>query len=324
MKILLILNDPPYGTERSYNGLRLAKTLGSRGAEITVFLLADAVVCAKAGQKVLQGYYNLELMVKSIARQGDVLLCGTCMDARGLADKELVEGAQRSARAQPERVGALATREKDGGRTIAHLAGVPRGHGAPRRKDRSELREALEARVGARALVDRELDRLGGDTTLAVGPAVLDRHRHDLILETPLPDRREHGVESDGADESCDDEITGLGRDAVEPGIAGHDLGDVRPARSERGTNDRNVRRVRDRDDARSVALRLLDQSFDAVAGGDRDDVEARRVLLDDVEGLLADAARAAEDREPLATHGRPWPSRTCAPVMPKRRSRAW
>jgi len=23
MKILLILNDPPYGTERSYNGLRL-------------------------------------------------------------------------------------------------------------------------------------------------------------------------------------------------------------------------------------------------------------------------------------------------------------
>lgn len=96
MKILLIFNDPPYGSERSYNGLRLAKALVGKGAEVTAFLMADAVVCAKAGQKVPQGYYNLELMVKSIARKGDVLLCGTCMDARGLTDEELVESAQRS------------------------------------------------------------------------------------------------------------------------------------------------------------------------------------------------------------------------------------
>jgi uncharacterized protein involved in oxidation of intracellular sulfur len=61
-----------------------------------VFLMADAVACAKAGQKVPQGYYNLELMVKSVARKGEVLLCGTCMDARGLTDAETVEGARRS------------------------------------------------------------------------------------------------------------------------------------------------------------------------------------------------------------------------------------
>ena len=83
MKSLLILNDPPYGTERSFNGLRLAKALAGKGAEVTVFLMADAVACAKAGQKVPQGYYNLELMTKAICRGGDVLLCGTCMDARG-------------------------------------------------------------------------------------------------------------------------------------------------------------------------------------------------------------------------------------------------
>jgi uncharacterized protein involved in oxidation of intracellular sulfur len=58
--------------------------------------MADAVACAKTGQKVPQGYYNLELMTKSIIRSGAVLLCGTCMDARGLTDAELVEGAQRS------------------------------------------------------------------------------------------------------------------------------------------------------------------------------------------------------------------------------------
>ena len=67
MKALLILNDPPYGTERSFNGLRLAKALQGKGVGVTVFLMADAVACAKAGQQVPQGYYNLELMVKSVA-----------------------------------------------------------------------------------------------------------------------------------------------------------------------------------------------------------------------------------------------------------------
>jgi uncharacterized protein involved in oxidation of intracellular sulfur len=95
MSMLLILNDPPYGTERSYNGLRLAKALAGKGADIHVFLMADAVACAKAGQKVPQGYYSLELMVKAVARQGEVVLCGTCMDARGLRDDEFVDGARR-------------------------------------------------------------------------------------------------------------------------------------------------------------------------------------------------------------------------------------
>lgn len=96
MKILFILNDPPYGTERSYNGLRLAKAMARKGAAVSVFLMADAVGCARRGQKLPAGYYNLELMVNSLLREGEVLLCGTCMDARGLADGELVEGARRS------------------------------------------------------------------------------------------------------------------------------------------------------------------------------------------------------------------------------------
>lgn len=97
MRYLLILNDPPYGTERSYNGLRLAKALGRLDdAKVTLFLLADAVSCARRGQKVPQGFYNLELMVKSILRVGEVMLCGTCMDARGLQDTDIVEGASRS------------------------------------------------------------------------------------------------------------------------------------------------------------------------------------------------------------------------------------
>ena len=96
MKTLIILNDPPYGTERSYNGLRLAKALIKEGAEVTLFLLSDAVVCAKRGQKVAQGFYNIELMLHSVARHGEVLLCGACMDARGLSDDEIVDGCRCS------------------------------------------------------------------------------------------------------------------------------------------------------------------------------------------------------------------------------------
>jgi uncharacterized protein involved in oxidation of intracellular sulfur len=96
MSILIILNDPPYGSERSYNGLRLAKALASKDADVTLFLLADAVVCAKRGQKVPQGFYNIGLMLKAVMRNGEVLLCGTCMDARGIKDDEILEGGQRS------------------------------------------------------------------------------------------------------------------------------------------------------------------------------------------------------------------------------------
>ena len=51
MKHLLILNDPPYGTERSYNALRLAGALAKRpDEEVRVFLMGDAAACARAGQ----------------------------------------------------------------------------------------------------------------------------------------------------------------------------------------------------------------------------------------------------------------------------------
>lgn len=99
MKALFILNDPPYGTERCYNALRLAHGLVKRdpAAEVTVFLMADAVLAAKRGQKTPDGYYNMERMLKRVvAGKGQVLLCGTCMDARALGEAEMMEGARRS------------------------------------------------------------------------------------------------------------------------------------------------------------------------------------------------------------------------------------
>ena len=96
MQTLIIINDPPYGTERLYNGLRLAHALLERGNGVTVFLMADAVLGAKAGQKTPEGFYNAERMIKGVTNRGKVLLCGSCMDARGITVDEVVNGAERS------------------------------------------------------------------------------------------------------------------------------------------------------------------------------------------------------------------------------------
>ena len=98
MKILFILNDPSYGSERCYNALRLANSLLGAGdaPDLVVFLMGDAVICAKKGQKTPDGYYNVERMLKPLVRKGEVLLCGSCMDARGVRDEEILEGCRRS------------------------------------------------------------------------------------------------------------------------------------------------------------------------------------------------------------------------------------
>lgn len=97
-KVLIILNDPPYGTERSYNGLRLATTLGKRDeTDLKVFLIGDAVSCAKRGQQTPNGYYNLERMLKVLSHQKvSCGACGSCLDARGFGVQDLAEPVQRS------------------------------------------------------------------------------------------------------------------------------------------------------------------------------------------------------------------------------------
>jgi len=70
---LFVVNDAPYGNERPYNAMRHAMNLVKReGMQVKVFLVADAVFCARKGQKTPEGYYNIERMVKSLAKRGKV------------------------------------------------------------------------------------------------------------------------------------------------------------------------------------------------------------------------------------------------------------
>lgn len=103
MKILILINDAPYGTEKAYNALRLANQLGKEhdNVEVRIFLMADAVSCAIANQNTPNGYYNIERMLKySINKGAKLKICGSCADARGLKNIQLIEGAEISTMAE--------------------------------------------------------------------------------------------------------------------------------------------------------------------------------------------------------------------------------
>ena len=99
-KILIIINDAPYGTEKAYNALRMAITLQKEHAdktEVKIFLLADAVFCGLPNQNTPNGYYNIERMLKIVIRNGgEVKSCGGCSEARGIAKLEIIEGVKLS------------------------------------------------------------------------------------------------------------------------------------------------------------------------------------------------------------------------------------
>jgi len=98
MNILVIINDAPYGSERAYNGLRVATSLAKQsGVGVKVFLIGDGAAAAHRGQKVPSGYYNVQTMLGTLLKHGAVVgVCGSCMDARGITDANLLDGAHRS------------------------------------------------------------------------------------------------------------------------------------------------------------------------------------------------------------------------------------
>lgn len=103
MKILIQINDAPYGTEKAYNALRLANQLGKDhpDVEVRIFLMADAVNCAISGQNTPNGYYNIERMLMLALNKGaKVKICGGCAEARGLKNIPLIEGTEISTMAE--------------------------------------------------------------------------------------------------------------------------------------------------------------------------------------------------------------------------------
>jgi uncharacterized protein involved in oxidation of intracellular sulfur len=98
--VLIVLNDAPYGTEKAYNGLRLAIALQARDNKVNLFLMADAVFCGVPRQETPQGYYNInEMLGRVLSKGGRVAACGSCMKARGLSVEGLIKGIEQGSMA---------------------------------------------------------------------------------------------------------------------------------------------------------------------------------------------------------------------------------
>jgi uncharacterized protein involved in oxidation of intracellular sulfur len=97
VKILIVMNNAPYGNETTFNALRLAMALQADEGkpELVLYLLGDAVTSALPNQMTPQGYYNVERMFKSLVTKGaKVLACSSCAQPRGIMELDLVEGVE--------------------------------------------------------------------------------------------------------------------------------------------------------------------------------------------------------------------------------------
>ncbi len=61
-------------------------------------MIADAATAALPNQNTPKGYYNIERMIKLVLlKGGEVKICGSCAEASGIKDLQLIDGAELSA-----------------------------------------------------------------------------------------------------------------------------------------------------------------------------------------------------------------------------------
>ena len=159
-----------------------------------MFLMGDAVTCAKTPQKTPDGYYNLERMLKGCeAKEVAVGCCGTCLDARGMTDDPLATPARRSTLAELTEWTIWADKvdhvlEGLTGGLMARILVLGAGFGgiAAATRLRSLLDPAHEV-----VLVDRRSDFVMGlrKTWAVLGSHPLDEGRRGLAT------LREHGID---------------------------------------------------------------------------------------------------------------------------------
>ena len=103
-KILIIFNHEPYdGSDVTWNGLRLAKTLITNGNIVRIFLMNDSVDLARDVNKPPSNYdQDLTVMLKGLIADGAVVkVCGTCMARCGVyKNHPYFDGAEKSTMAQ--------------------------------------------------------------------------------------------------------------------------------------------------------------------------------------------------------------------------------
>ena len=93
--LLFIVNDSPYGGEKTFNALRFAINLQEdhcKEVNIKVFAFSDSILSGIADQNPNEGSNVQQLIDILVAQGAEVKLCTSCVKARGLLDAKLIDG----------------------------------------------------------------------------------------------------------------------------------------------------------------------------------------------------------------------------------------
>ena len=94
-KLLYILNDSPYGGEKTFNALRFALALKEeyhQQVEMKIFCFSDAVLSGLKGQNPKEAGNVQELLTILAGLDVEIKLCTTCTNARAISEHPLIEG----------------------------------------------------------------------------------------------------------------------------------------------------------------------------------------------------------------------------------------
>lgn len=95
MQVLIIINESPLANEKAYNALRIGIQLQKDGHTVKIYMIADGVYCGMANTKVPTGAYHILSMVEDITKNGgEIKMCTSCGNARGLADNKMASGVE--------------------------------------------------------------------------------------------------------------------------------------------------------------------------------------------------------------------------------------
>lgn len=98
MRILFILNDSPYQSQRTFNALRLAGSLAKSSSNtLQVFLFGDGVISGLGQPQPLNSFYNVQELFAALAQRNvEIGACRTCLEQRGISDAMLLPNVKRS------------------------------------------------------------------------------------------------------------------------------------------------------------------------------------------------------------------------------------
>ena len=90
----VVISESPYGREKPYTALRFALSSLVDEHNVNLFLVQDGVFVGLKEQAPKQYPNHFELLETFLEEGGKLRVCGVCINARGVSQEDLIDGAE--------------------------------------------------------------------------------------------------------------------------------------------------------------------------------------------------------------------------------------